>query len=210
MCVCVRAGRETCCVLRDSAERVTPLGLPTRTPMEWAGGPFALPPGPGVHKAVTRGVLARGGARSLTLGTVARPKQGLLVLAVICRGGEGLGCTSGRANPTGACNRLRHPRGGGEAAGRGPGPLIRGLPGAAAGRGPPPGPIPAALGGETSAGFVPAVSCGLSQCLTDSTGLQAAGLHLDPSPVAGSSPGGPASPRLSFPIGKMATIMSMS
>lgn len=56
-----------------------------------AGGPFALLPGPGVHKAVTEECRAR----SLTLGAVARPEQGLLVLAVICRGekeGENTQC----------------------------------------------------------------------------------------------------------------------
>lgn len=48
-----------------------------------------LLPGPGVYGAVVVEGLDRGRVGSLTLGAVTCPKQGLLVLTIICKGREG-------------------------------------------------------------------------------------------------------------------------
>lgn len=52
-------------------------------------GPPLLLPNLGVHRAVEGRRLDRGGAGPLTLGAVTSPKQGFLVLTVICKEGKG-------------------------------------------------------------------------------------------------------------------------
>ena len=55
---------------------------------EWTMGSPLLLPNLGVHRAVEGRGLDRGGAGPLTLGAVTSPKQGFLVLTVICKEGK--------------------------------------------------------------------------------------------------------------------------